>query len=526
MKNKSFRSITATTVIMFAVISISVSCGKESLKEDSQPAITEMENGIYATISGYTEDATKVAFQGGLANFRWSNGDCIGICRSGSTANGTAAFTILKGGEATGNFINDAFALNKVTEYFAFYPYSGNTIATSFIMDLKDQKQSGNNDLSHIGKKNYMYASFTTDENGSANFNFTNLCSIIQVHFTADSKTTYSGMSISSDDKKFITKASFNLTTKAYMPTETSSNVNLSFGEEGLDVSNGESVTLSLAAIPVDLSGSNLTFTVADFYGNVKRFTLSAFAMTAGKVYHYYEDDAKGDPVYGSCPNGDHHHAIDLGLPSGTLWACCNLGAETPVQDGVLMSWGQTDLVQKNTSGWYEYEFMDEEYNNEWGITKYQIEDQQYDGCWYKDNTFIGDGIKRLKLEDDPARKNWGGTWRLPTKEECEELMNFTYHCTTKNYYYNGKEYVGVIFYKKKVSGQYSLSDTHIFIPSYTYSYNIYGYFKRRVIWSSDLLNTREAYCMIIDGYDASGGDSNYPIDRKTLNIIRPVCSK
>lgn len=523
MRTKSYRTITAIAVIMFAGISISVSCGKESLKEDSQPAITEMTDGIYATISGYTEDATKVAFQGGLANFRWSNGDCIGICRSGSTANGTAAFTILLGGEATGNFINDAFALNKVTEYFAFYPYNGNTVATSFIMDLKDQKQSGNNDLSHIGKKNYMYASFTTDENGSANFNFTNLCSIIQVHFTADSKTTYSGMTVSSDDKKFITKSSFNLTTKAYMPTETSSNVNLSFGEEGLDVSNGESVTLSLAAIPVDLSGSKLTFTVADFYGNVKQFTLGAFAMTAGKVYHYYEDDAKGDPVYGSCPNGDHHHAVDLGLPSGTLWACCDLGAEYPSQFGVEFAWGETELITKNTSTWLNYKFMDvfNTENNERAINKYQIADNRYDMPWYNstDSTFIGDGKNKLELIDDAAHVNWGGSWVIPTKEQVEELLNYTAEVKTDDY--NGTGQPGRIFFKKKVNGNYSLRDNHIFIPTtrdYVRYYTGSATYYIACYWTSNLSTTANGEMMSFDGNPINS--------RITRHRIRPVCSK
>ena len=45
---------------------------------------------------------------------------------------------------------------------------------------------------------------------------------------------------------------------------------------------------------------------------------------------------------YFSCSDSHHPHAIDLGLPSGTKWACCNVGATTPERYGGYYAWGET----------------------------------------------------------------------------------------------------------------------------------------------------------------------------------------
>lgn len=480
------------------------------------------DDALVASIPGY-EEATKVTFPGGLSDFKWSNGDCIAVSRSGSTANGTAVFTLLQGGSKVGNFINDAFSLNPGSEYYAFYPYVAGATSSSLPIDVTGQIQNGNANLEHIGKYSFMSASFTTNETGGASFNFANLCSIIQVHFTAEGEEDYSYLTIESDNVKFPTKAAYNLQTGALSVESASNHVKLSFGE-GMHVYNGENITISLVAVAYDMSGSNLTFKIYDKHGVKKEFSFSAYAMASGKVYHFREEDSFEEPPYGGCPDGNHPHMVDLGLPSGTLWACCNLGAETPAEGGVKLSWGQTHLVQKNTSGWAEYEFMDKDSNSEWGINKYQIADEQYKGCWYSaDSTFVGDGHSRLLMSDDPARVNWGGDWRLPTKEECDELNNYTYHAWT-SFNYNGTVVEGAIYYKKKVSGNYTLRDPHIFFVSYIYrpSYSA-TYHIAQHIWSSDLNTTTNVHCLL------THGSSSYPAGgtvRWSQNYVRAVCSK
>ena len=90
------------------------------------------------------------------------------------------------------------------------------------------------------------------------------------------------------------------------------------------------------------------------------------------------------------------HEYVDLGLPSGLKWATCNVGANKPEECGYYYAWGETKTK--------------EVYDTETSLT---------------DGKKLGDfsGVERY----DAARANWGGSWRMPTKSEFEELVN---NCT------------------------------------------------------------------------------------------------
>ncbi|MBQ6763448.1 MAG: fimbrillin family protein [Bacteroidales bacterium] len=486
------------------------------------------DEGVMATIPGYEDaDGTRVSFVNGLGNFRWSNGDCIGVCRSSASINGTAAFTLLKGGEAVGNFINDSFSLHPETDYYAFYPFAAGTTATSFPVKMVTQEQKANNDLSHIGEFNYMSAKFTTNSEGKASFTFSNIGTVLQLHFTSEAEDTYRNLLITSSGTPFVISANYNLSEGTYSASSTNASFRVSFGEEGMHVYNGENVVISAVILPCDMSQSTLSFSIQNDKGVVKEMSFAGYAFSPGKVYHFYEVVHSGNPPYGGCPDGNHPHAIDLGLPSGTLWACMNLGAEKPLEDGIAFAWGQTNYVEKNTSDWSNYEFMDESLNNEWGITKYQIADNKTDGIWYNGETFVGDNKTTLEWGDDAARKNWGGAWRMPTKKEFEELINYTKQSGTDSY--NGSGAHGRILYKKKSNNSYSLWDTHIFLfhderrdfggyAGTNYWVNWY--------WTSSLgSETRKAYYY----YTANGYYNNSEMGEGTRtgkNQIRPVQSK
>ena len=111
------------------------------------------------------------------------------------------------------------------------------------------------------------------------------------------------------------------------------------------------------------------------------------------------------------------HEYIDLGLPSGTLWATYNVGATTPYEGGFLFAWGEVNPKEDFT--WENYKFfIDYEYdpkNGEWAV----LED-------------IGDNI--CGTEYDAARHQWGNEWRLPNSEELYELRMMCWNkWTTEN---------------------------------------------------------------------------------------------
>jgi hypothetical protein len=512
-------------ILLQAFVLAAVSCSDKLT--DQSP----WDNGVMASIPGYEDaHATRVRFNNGLSVFYWTNGDCIGVCRNAGSANGTAAFTLLKGGETIGNFINDAFSLLPNSEYYAFYPFVAGTTATVFPINLANQTQTANNDVSHIGAFNYMATNFTTDDNGKASFTFANIGAVIQLHFTADAEDTYQSLSITSSGTPFTIRADYNLTNGTYTSQGSYDTFRVSFGEGGMHVYNGESVVISAVILPDDLSQSTLTFAVKNVSGAVvKEFDLAGYTFSSGKLYHFYEDDSKGDPPYGGCPDGNHPHAIDLGLPSGTLWSCMDLGADKPTDMGIRLAWGQTFPVEKNSSTWANYEFVDESTANEWGINKYQIADGKTNGVWYADDSFVGDNKTTLDLADDAARQNWGGKWRVPTKREYEELLNYTSMAGVYDYYGTGP---GQIVYKKKRNNTYSLNDTHVFFPNhYHYVYMDVDNYWILWYWTSSLgTSTQNAYRLYIkaghDMYHKKEGVYMEEASRIEQFSIRPVQSK
>ena len=116
----------------------------------------------------------------------------------------------------------------------------------------------------------------------------------------------------------------------------------------------------------------------------------------------------------------DTHEYVDLGLPSGTLWATCNIGANAPEEYGDYFAWGETepkDNYDWNTYKWYDYDHR--------SFTKYHRDEAYYDDS----GSYIvpADGNTVLDPEDDAAYVNWSPFWRMPTSDQQKELVE---HCT------------------------------------------------------------------------------------------------
>lgn len=116
------------------------------------------------------------------------------------------------------------------------------------------------------------------------------------------------------------------------------------------------------------------------------------------------------------------HDYVDLGLPSGTLWATCNIGANKPEDYGNYYAWGETK--PKNTYDWDTYKYAN---NASDKLTKY------CNNSSYGKNGFTDD-LTALQTGDDPATANWGNGWRTPSKEQWVELLaNTTNQWTMKD---------------------------------------------------------------------------------------------
>ena len=124
---------------------------------------------------------------------------------------------------------------------------------------------------------------------------------------------------------------------------------------------------------------------------------------------------------------------VDLGLPSGTKWARCNLGASKPSDYGDYFAWGETE--PKTEYSWETYKWMQAGKSDWKYITKYTFADGQTEGIWYDaGGNFIGDNKTTLEAADDAATANLGSPWRMPTGDEIDELVdNCTWTETTQD---------------------------------------------------------------------------------------------
>ncbi|MCQ2309965.1 MAG: hypothetical protein MJZ78_08325 [Bacteroidales bacterium] len=192
---------------------------------------------------------------------------------------------------------------------------------------------------------------------------------------------------------------------------------------------------------------------------------------------------------------GDHDY-VDLGLPSGLLWATCNVGADKPEDYGDYFAWGETET--KDYYDWSTYKWCNGSYDT---FTKYCTDS----------NYGIVDNRTTLEPEDDAATVNWGSAWRMPTCEEMEELKdNCTWTWTTQD----GKNGC-------RVTGP---NGSSIFLPAagfYLDSSLVDAGFIGNY-WSSSLSTDYSGPACYLHFY--SGYVHMSLIDRRCGQSVRPVC--
>ena len=190
------------------------------------------------------------------------------------------------------------------------------------------------------------------------------------------------------------------------------------------------------------------------------------------------------------------HEYVDLGLPSGTKWATCNVGASKPEEYGDYYAWGETET--KNNYSWSTYKWCKGSENT---MTKY---------CTHKMFGTV-DYKTTLAPDDDVAHVKWGGNWRMPTFDEINELdKKCKWQWTTLN---------GVNGYK--VTGP---NGNSIFLPAAGYRYGSevesrgsYGYY-----WSSSL-DSDYSYGAYYLGFYSKAHDWYYHGYRYCGHTVRPV---
>lgn len=191
---------------------------------------------------------------------------------------------------------------------------------------------------------------------------------------------------------------------------------------------------------------------------------------------------------------------VDLGL--SVKWATCNVGANRPEEYGDYYAWGETE--PKDFYFWDTYKYCDGTYKS---LTKYT--DSAYGKDGFSDNKSV------LDPEDDVAHVKWGGNWRIPTKDELEELRT---KCTWTSTTLNGVKGYSVT---SNIDGY---TDRSIFLPAtgmrirqWTENTDTIGRF-----WGNSIV-TGDDYDAVYLDFNFSRGPGRFSIIRCLGQCVRPV---
>ena len=255
----------------------------------------------------------------------------------------------------------------------------------------------------------------------------------------------------------------------------------ITLNETAINLNVGGSQTLTATVLPENASNKTVAWSSND--------TSVASVNDSGKVTAHTRGSCTitcratdGSGVKATCAvtvsavtsgTTDGHDWVDLGLPDGTRWATCNIGAFNPRGTGNYYAWGET---QPNSNySWAKYTYSNGTTDK---LTKYCNQSS------YGYNDFTDD-LTELLPEDDAATQNWGSNWQMPSQEQFENLINSDY-TTTEETTQNGVRGVKIT---SKINGE------SIFMPGagwYSGTENKYPtsfYYWSRTLYQAKPLN-------------------------------------
>ena len=385
----TFRQILSVT--LFSTVML---CACTNETEDSSVE-NEYVNSVRVTVESFKDDLPTTRTNHILTStgmdVQWAEGDALGIYPIGGDQ---VKFPLSSGSaSASASFDGGAWKLRSGVQYAAYYPFSKDnyTISqTAIPINYSGQTQNGNNTTSHLGAYDFLAcAANTPNANGEINLQMKHLGAILRFQLTMPKADSYKKVVLESSGACFVEKGRFDLTsaTPAVSPTAISNSYTINLTNVST-TKNNETITVYAMAAPAQTG--NMTVTV---------YSTDGWNKYSANV------DSKEFKAGGACTItanltlADHDY-VDLALPSGTLWATCNVGADKPEEFGYYYAWGETSTKNSYYSSNYKW------YNgSDDSFTKYGKDDVLY-------------------LSDDAAYVNWGSNWRMPNDYDFRELIN------------------------------------------------------------------------------------------------------
>ena len=448
---------------LLAAMTLLASCSSDVLENANTDNNVVSHVTITATdfeLDAATRTALEITSSG--LSFTWAESDVVGIYPN---TGDQVSFPMTKGaGTKTANFDGGGWALRGNYTYAAYYPYdAGNTFYArpykALPISYVGQTQPANNSTVGMGAYDYMVATASTPESGNVTFNFSHINSVLYIQLTSPDAATFTKLTLSCEDAIFITEATVNISNGTMTPKKKSNEISLDL--KNIAVKAGSTLYAWMLIAPVDASGKTLNAklkpTISDSYYTAE---LTGKTFETGKAYKLEGTLTKSFDLNG-------HEYVDLGLPSRTLWATMNVGATSPEGYGNYYAWGEaktkTEQGKANDYSEETYKWLSIVTTVDWEeaikittktFTKYWPEGAYVTGC-----TGIVDNKTVLDAEDDAAAANWGGSWRMPTHADWDELTNTNY-CTWTSATLNGVNGYKVMS---------KVNDKFIFLPAAGY---------------------------------------------------------
>ena len=473
----TFRQIQSVTLVSAVFL---CACNNET--EDSSVE-NEYVSSVRVTVESFKDDLPSTRTTHTLTptgvDINWAEGDALGIYPIGGDQ---VKFPLSSGSaSATASFDGGAWKMRSELQYAAYYPFSKDnyTISqTEIPVKYSGQTQNGNNTTTHLGAYDFLAcAASSPNSKGEINLQMKHLGGILRLQLTMPNADSYNKVVLESGSANycFVEKGRFDLTsaTPTVIPTAKSNTYTINLTNVST-TKNNETITIYAMAAPAKADNIKVTVYSTDGWtrysanvGNKEFVAGGACTITANLTL------------------ADHEY-VDHDLPSGTLWATCNVGAEKPEDAGFYYAWGEIEQKNSYSSGNYK---------------------------WYNGSSFTKYGdYDELSLSDDAAYVNWGSNWRMPYYYELEELINYT---TTEIVTQNGVKGL-------KITS--TSNGNSIFLPAagYVNGPNLAGGGTNGYYWSASAYDNGQVTYLRISNDNVSVGNCS----RYMGQSVRPVRNK
>ncbi len=490
------------------------SCGKDNVFVQTDANGDEVITEFLVTADDFIPQ-TRTAISNEL-QFTWAANDQIGVFPSNEEGDDTPASQVLfkasAGGAGTATFTGSGWGLIPERKYFAYYPYASTATDQLVKFTYKaSATQTANNATSHLGANDLMYTTATTPAAGNtAQFQFHHLSSIMKVDITVPDASVngkFKKVYLECADSIFPQVVSFNPTADPVNASveEFTNQLVLTLGSNGAGFSPADgklSVWFMIGA--ADLSGKTINISTYDGHNSLAG-TFTGADQKSGRAHLYSVEVVRTNP----------ENTVDLGLPSGKLWAVSNLTADGLAESesalGDYYAWGEltpyytsaTINGESLTATWkdgYSSGYVQANYNKGGTIT----------------GTYTTKGAL-LQKDDDAAYATLGGNWCMPSIADADELNA---NCTIATATVNG---VSGVTFTSKINGNYIFFACNGYIDGNS---KVSGYVsgsKGPRFWLRDCYDSNQAYQQLINMSSSNKFDHDNQKNKWRATPIRPI---